>query len=148
MPGENFENSARNSEFPLGWLIRICRGPDDDRLTLQKREVFVTSLAQRSRKNIGRVLLDKDVALECEPGRHLFVPLVQRVLHSIVIRCAFHDVAMCVSRVAVRASKGAADVRIYRPEAHAGDFGTVENVFREGRVIADVFLLADDWEEA
>src|SRR5665647_2601290 len=100
--------------------------------------MLVAALSQSSGEDIGRILLHEDVALEREPGWHLFVALGERGLHPIIVGRALHHIAMSVSRVAVGAAERAAHVRIDRPESHPRRFGTVENAAGELRVVANV----------
>src|ERR1035437_7072900 len=102
--------------------------------------MLVASLAKSLRKDVGRVLLDENVALEGEPRRHLFVAIRERTFHSLTVRRALHHVSMCVTRVTIGAAKRTPDVWIDRPESHTRRFGTVENALRGRRVIQNVLL--------
>ncbi len=110
--------------------------------------MLVAAVAKRLRKNVGRILLHEDVALERQPGRHFLVSLVKSIFHSVVVGRSLHNVSMSVPRVAVCASERAPDVGIDGPESHSCNFRSIENVFRKGRVVADVLLLSDYWKEA
>src|SRR5256885_3437384 len=112
MLGENLQNSARDTEFSLGGLIGVRRGADDDRFTLEQLEVTVASKSESSTENLRRISLDENVSLEREPWRQLLVRVAERVGHFFVGGGALHHIAMRVARVAIRASEGAADVRI------------------------------------
>src|SRR6202022_2503778 len=89
-------------------------------------------------KNLGRVLFDEDISLECQPGRKLVVRLAELVGHPVLGCGALHHVAVGVPRVAVSATEGAADVRVDRPESHARRLWAVEDAFGGGGVVADV----------
>src|SRR2546423_7483384 len=144
MFGEHFENSSRDSESPLGRLIRISRSADDDGLALEQTKMTIAAESQSSAQDLGRVLLDEDVALEREPRWQFVVRFTEFLNHFVVVGGSFHHPAMGVSGVAVSAAERAADVGIDRPESHAGGLGPVEDALRRRGVVPDVLLLADD----
>ena len=108
--------------------------------------MLVAAMPQRARENFRRVLLDENVALEREPGRHRLVALGEDVFHSIIRSRALHDESVGIPRVTVRASESAANVWIDGPESHPRDFRSVEDVLRERGVVANVLLLSNDGE--
>src|SRR5689334_9495968 len=56
------------------------------------------------------------------------------------------DILVCITSVAIRATEGATDIRIDRPESHAGHFRPVEHALRRLVVIPDVALRPDQLE--
>ena len=110
--GQYLEDPARDSESSLCRLIWICRGADHDRLAVEQLEMPVASKSESATQYLGCVSFDEDVALECEPGRHLVICFAECGGHFFVGRGALHHVAVGVARVAVRAPEGAADVGV------------------------------------
>src|SRR6185436_7173952 len=107
---ENLENSARDAKPPLGRLVGIGGCSDHDGFAGEQLEVLVAAESESPAQYFGRVFLDEDVPLKREPRRKLVVGFVQNVGHFFFARRPFHDVAMGVPRVAVRAAESAANV--------------------------------------
>src|SRR5688572_28101959 len=103
--GEHLEYSPRDAEFSFGGLIGIGCGSDHDRLAVEESEVLFAALSERARENFGRVLLDENVALESEPGRHLRITVAENALHAVVVGGALHHISMRVAGVAVSAAE-------------------------------------------
>ncbi len=148
MLGQHLEHRPRDAIATLGRLKRIGRRADDDRLAGEEREMFLGAVSQRASQHVGRVLLDEDAALEREPRRHRSMRRSQLLVIGIRVGVAVEHPAMRVARVAVGAAERAADVRIDRPEAHARRVGIVEHRLGHQADVADVLLLADDWQRA
>ena len=120
--------SASTSRMPrvtlkcrsAGWYGSVAV-PMTIGLALEQREMLVAAVAERAREDLAGVALDEDVSLEGEPRRDALDFGGGAVDEAVGGGCALHDVAMRVARVAVRASEGAADVRVDRPVAHPRD---------------------------
>ena len=148
MLGQHLEHRARHAKAALRGLKRIRRRADDDRVAREQREMLFRSVPQRSSQHVGGVLLDEDAPLEREPRRQRVARRAKIVAIRIRVGVAVEHPPMRVARVAVRASERAADVRIHRPEPHAGDLGAVQHIPRDGAEVADVLLLPNHGERA
>ena len=105
---QQLEDPAGEPELPLGGLVAVGGGADDQRMAAQPRGI------ERAGQHLGDVGLDQDALLERLPGGHRL---------GVVGAAALHGVAVGVARVAVGAAELAADVRIDGPEAHVGAGG-------------------------
>src|SRR5688500_16620123 len=101
-------------------------------------------MAKRTSQHFGGVLFDKDLPLKGEPGRKCIERFLEERLFGMCGDSALDHIAVRVSCVAIRATKGASDVRIDGPETHLRDVGSVEHRLRTTPEIPDVFLLAQD----
>ena len=140
MLSQHFQNTTSDLEATLGRLVRICRRADHYGFAREEREVLVASVTKRAAQNLGRVVLDENVALEREPGRKIGECIAQRFAHLVVTRRSLHHVAVRVPGVAVGAAERAADVGIDGPETHARRFRTVQHALRRRAVVSDVLL--------
>jgi hypothetical protein len=105
--------------------------------------MLVTPVAQCARQHLSGVLLDEDATLEGEPRGHCRRGLPNVLSQHVGGDGALHDIPVCVASVAVRAAERAADVGVDRPEAHVGDFGSVEDALGADAHVSDVALLAE-----
>ncbi len=114
MRRQRLEQGAGQAELPFGRLIGIGGGADDQRGAGQPAGI------ERAGQHRHRIALDQDPPFERLPP--LVAARVAELLlaqNALIVR-ALDGVAMGIARVAVGAAEFAADVRIDRPEAHAG----------------------------
>ncbi len=83
------------------------------------------------------------MALEGEPRWNLAEVFLERGVSVGLGSGTIHHVAVGVAGVAVGASEGAPDIRVYGPVAHAGGFRVIEDGFGAGGVVRDVGLAAE-----
>src|SRR2546426_5775756 len=122
------EDPAREPEAPLGWLVGVGSGPDDDRRGRAGRRTGGPKVPpQIALERAEQRVLHEHAPLECFPPvrpaelEKLLVGELPRVVG------ALDCVAVRVARVAVRAPEFAADVGVERPEIHAGLLRRVEH---------------------
>ncbi len=121
--GQPLQHRPRDTKPPLGGLIRIGRGPDDD------------AFAERHALEIGLegaddVLLHEDPLLERFPAVRAAVIRELGVGQLAGIVRALDHVAMRVARIAVAAAEFTADVWIQRPVVHSGRARRVQHTLR------------------
>src|SRR2546422_447890 len=128
------EPRAGEPEPPLGGLIRVRRGADDDRVGRSDRRTDgpkkPLQVALEGREDL---LLDEDALLEGLPTMRPPELAKLSIAQLAGVMGALDDVAMGVAGVAVAAPELTADVGIERPEIHPGPRGGVEDRARAER---------------
>ena len=108
---QRLQDPAREAEPPLGGLVGIGGGADDEGMVAEARGI------ERAHEHVGDAGLHQDPPLER-------LPRGQRLGGG---TAALDGVTVRIPRVAVGAAELAADVGIDRPEPHAGGGRRVEH---------------------